>query len=752
MKKLVFIVIFITGFFFNSFGDESDGHWVSMGELSFSKGSLHFIEYYDDYLYVAGNFSIVQNIFAKNVAKLHIPTGKWETLNYENGSINAIAIGSDGNFYTVGGICNAYKFEANRWEDITLGGKCERIDSIAVDKNNTVFVGGSFDIGINGGYGLVKWENDEWQETGFYYSTSVLAKDYSENIYAGSRTYGKTPDDFYYFSIGKYNENSWEIFETLIDSDNDEDLRVLAVDEKGIFYIFNKDLSIGTLSPMCILKSDGTSWSEVDGCISCDSSGVDSCNILKMKFDRYGNLFIAGDFLKVDNTVVNNIAFWNGTEWSDLNGGTDGTVEDFTFDDDGNLYALGVFSQAGGINAKYLAKWDGTKWSAVFNYKKGYEHQVTALIKDSKGNIYAGGNFISGDKSSLIAKFDGKKLTNLGNAGFDSVTSLTLDNSENLYAAGYFNKSDSGKTYSISKWNGTEWKQVGDNFNFIVNVLAGNNYGNLYAGGAFTKSGEISLNHIAKWNGTKWANLGSGIETPVLSMAFNKSGDLFAGGGDESFQYNSVFKWNGQNWDAIGSFGRVNGTLITSLAFDSMGNLYAGGDFWEVDGKNGMYNIAKWNGKSWSAVGGKIKCESDYSSYCIRALAVDSDDNLYAGGYFYGIDNQFNPNFAKWNGTKWVDVNGGTNGPVNALAIDENNAVFVGGNFSAAGYQVSPYLAKYVVNEIPPDDDIYEDNSDQDTDIAEENDIDDNDVESDVNDTDTETAKKDNSGCTLFFL
>ncbi|HNW82204.1 MAG TPA: hypothetical protein PKG52_04855 [bacterium] len=729
MKKFILAIVFIIGIFFNSFGNEPDGYWISTGELPLSSKSARHLAVYGDYLYIAGDFDAVHTVFAKNVARLHIPTGKWETLNNEEDyNFECIISDSSGIIYLCGRN-GVKKWAGTTFNDLNLYGKGGGVYDLAVDSNNDVFVGNGFDI--LSGFSVLKWENDDWSEIGFGVATELASDSYG-NIYASvsGKYYSET------VKVGRWNGTSWELFiEIPADKINPVSIMALSADDNGDLYIGGQFSNIGDLSTFNIAKWNGTDLFALGDGISGDNSYISS-----MKSDKSGNLFVAGSFSNAGDIEVHNIAKWDGEKWSNLNGGTNGYISSIDFDDDGNLYALGVFSQAGGIDVKYLAKWDGTKWSTVFNYKKGYEHQVTALIKDSKGNIYAGGNFILGDKSSLIAKFDGKKLTNLGNAGFDSITSLTSDNSENLYAAGYFNKSDSEKTYSISKWNGTEWKQVGDNFNFIVNVLAGDNYGNLYAGGAFTKSGEISLNHIAKWNGTKWANLGSGIETPVLSMAFNKSGDLFAGGGDESFQYNSVFKWDGQNWDTIGSFGRVNGTLITSLAFDSMGNLYAGGDFWEVDGENGIYNIAKWDGKSWSAIGGKIKCESDYSSYCIRALAVDSDDNLYAGGYFYGVNDLFNPNFAKYNGTEWVDVNGGTNGSVHALAIDENNAVFVGGNFSAAGYEVSPYIAKYVVNET----------SDEDTDITDETDTNDNDVESVI--PDTETTKKDKSGCSLIIF
>ena len=740
MKKLVLAVLFIVGIFSNSFGKEPDGYWVSMGELPLSDKSAEHLAIYGDYLYIAGDFDAVHTVFAKNVARLHIPTGKWKSLNYADESpFNCIVSDGSGIIYLCGEN-DVKKWDGTAFSDLNLYGKGGGVYDLAVDSSNDLFVGNGFDI--LSGFSVLKLENDDWIEIGFGTATK-LASDSSGNIYASvSNKYISET-----VKIGKWNGSSWEIiFETPADEVSTFSILALSADDNGNLYIGGQFSNIGNLSTYNIAKWNGTNFIALGDGISGDNAHISS-----IKLDKSGNLFVAGSFSNAGDIAVNNIAKWDGKKWSDLGGETNGPVYDIALDDNGDLYVLGGFSKVGNKNIKYLAKWDGTGWSEVFNHKKGYEHQVRSLIKDSQGNIYAGGFYYGSEESSLISKFDGKKLIELGDAGFTFVNSLALDNDDNLFSSGVFYNDLFNTTNYVSKWNGVSWKKIGDDFDDIVKVIKGDMHGNIYAGGNFTKNGETNLNHIAKWNGTEWIALGEGIETPVLAIAFDRSGILYAGGGRETVQYSSVFKWDGLNWESIGSFGRVNGALMTSLTFDSKGNLYAGGNFWEVDGKE-IYNLAKWNGKTWSAIDGKINCVSDYSNYCIETLAFDSNDNFYAGGYFYGINGSFSPNFAKWNGTEWVDVNGGTNGSVHAFAIDENNDVFVGGDFSAAGYQVSPYLAKYVVNEITPDDDSFEETSDEDTDITEENDTDDNDSESAVTDTDTEIAKKNESGCTLLFL
>ncbi|MBK6679912.1 MAG: hypothetical protein IPG53_07720 [Ignavibacteriales bacterium] len=72
---------------------------------------------------------------------------------------------------------------------------------------------------------------------------------------------------------------------------------------------------------------------------------------------------------------VNGIAKWNGTSWSTVGAGVNGSV--YTLKMDGsNLYAGGQFTSAGGVNASNIAKWNGTSWSALGD---GLNQQVLSL-------------------------------------------------------------------------------------------------------------------------------------------------------------------------------------------------------------------------------------------------------------------------------------------------------------------------------------------------------------------------------------
>jgi hypothetical protein len=99
--------------------------------------------------------------------------------------------------------------------------------------------------------------------------------------------------------------------------------------------------------------------------------------------------------------------------------------------------------------------------------------------------------------------------------------------------------------------------------------------------------------------------------------------------------------------------------------------------------------VARWDGKSWSPLGEGISGAGDFTR--VDALTVFDEGTgpaLYAGGYFAIAGEVEANNIAKWDGRSWSALGSGTDTWVFALTpFDDGTgpALYVGGFFNTAG-------------------------------------------------------------------
>lgn len=304
----------------------------------------------------------------------------------------------------------------------------------------------------------------------------------------------------------------------------------------GFEWIPNSGPSVGR-----VLQWDGASWttlgSGVDGVIfAITSLGTD--------------LFVGGNFSIAGGSHAAGIARWDGTNWFPLGSGlsnSNGAASVSAITVSGSdLYVGGVFTSAGGVLANGIAKWDGTHWSAL---GPGIEGSAVNAIAVSGRKVYVGGgHFTLADGLSVygLAQWDGISWQRVGigiQNGF--VNALAVSGSD-LWVGGSFIEAGGIVATNIAKWNGSSFSAVGQgifrtNYYSVypgyVSCLVPTGSG-LYVGGEFTSAGGVPVNGIAKWDGTNWFSIGSGVAVPdnvsqrfgtVLAMAL-AGDDLFAGG------------------------------------------------------------------------------------------------------------------------------------------------------------------------------------------------------------------------------
>ncbi|MCL5950551.1 MAG: hypothetical protein M1132_02345 [Chloroflexi bacterium] len=595
------------------------------------------------------------------------------------------------------------------------------VHALAIDSNNTVYIGGDF-TNLCGDLTCVTPGNQvnhvaRWLGTpgnwgdltnGLNASVQALAVDGNNNVYAGG-SFQFLCEDFYCTTrgtrvnyIAKWNPSgagSW----SAVGNGLRGGVLGLAVDPAnnalyvgGSFTNVCGDLTCGTLGAQVnrVAKwnpAGSGDWSALD-------NGMPGGWVGALVF-RAGNLYAAGGFGIAGETVASNIALYTRSSWSALASG-DGLnaygnqVHAAVADGQGDVYVGGLFNTAGKVVTSNIAKWNGGAWEALGN---GVHGEVNALAIDSAGNVFAGGSLdyncvdlmcISpGPNVNHIARWNGSSWSGLGYGLNGDVMALAFDRVGNLYAGGRFSNACANAGCSslglqvnyIAKWDGNHWFAIGNGLNSNVNALAVDTNNNVYVGGSFVNScGDSAcstlgtlVNHVAKWNPA-----GSGAWSP---LGYGVGGDTWAD--------------------------------VYALAVDTRANVYVAGSFPFLCGdtacaSNGaqVNYTAKWNPSgsgAWSALGNGLSGEA-------HALSLDPADNLFVGGWFTKICGEAACTgtgtpagyIAKWNSAGlggWSTLGSGTDGDVNALAF-RAGALYVGGNFDQAGGKPSVMFGKYVSN------------------------------------------------------
>ena len=472
----------------------------------------------------------------------------------------------------------------------------------------------------------------------------------------------------------------------------------------------------GTSVANGIARWNGTSWSALG---TGPANGVNG-GVYALAVAPNGDLYAGGNFTVAGGVPANNIARWNGTSWSSLGtgptNGVNGGVYALAVAPNGDLYAGGNFTVAGGVPANNIARWNGTNWSSLgtglftANGNPVYTN-VYALLVAPNGSLYVGGNFdhVGGVAADNLARWDGSTWSSMGlDPTYYSVNSLVLAGNGDLYAGGggLLNLVDG----FVARWNGSSWSRLGGGFvstgnrtRATISCLSVTASGNVYAG--VKVAGSISsgrAGYLARWNGTSWAALSASDEPQgnILALVVTGNGDVYAGGdiGSGAAGATGVVYWSGTAWSGLGVGSSVNKT-VRAVAITVNGDVYVGGDFLEAGGAVARH-VARWNGTSWSTMGAGLG--TSFTEY-VSALAVAANGDLYAAGNFT-VDHGAPATFvARWNGIAWSPLGAGFPSPaffsaavgIQAMVITPNGDVTVAGTFTAAGGVPSKNIAHW---------------------------------------------------------
>jgi fibronectin type III domain protein/PKD domain-containing protein len=270
---------------------------------------------------------------------------------------------------------------------------------------------------------VAKWNGTSWSGLGSGFVYTVYAAALSgDDFYAAG--YFETADGSVANRVVKWDGVSWSVLGEFANGEENY-LVAMAVAGSDIYVAETFYVSWPFYSQGYILhKWDGTSWSELpalDGAVNAITiSGND--------------VYVGGYFTEAGGVPVNNIAKWDGNNWSALGPGVNGGVSAIAISGS-DAYIGGSFTTAGSVPANYVAKWNGSSWSAL---DSGLNHFVYAIAV-SGNDVYVGGEFtLAGTiQANRIAKWNNTGWSAL-DAGLNSWVTTVLASGNDVYAGGAF--------------------------------------------------------------------------------------------------------------------------------------------------------------------------------------------------------------------------------------------------------------------------------------------------------------------------
>jgi hypothetical protein len=206
----------------------------------------------------------------------------------------------------------------------------------------------------------------------------------------------------------------------------------------------------------------------------------------------------------------------------------------------------------------------------------------------------------------------------------------------------------------------------------------------LVVAGIFTAVGDCFAQSIAAYDPvtTTWSALGQGLgggDRIVSALTVLPNGDLVAAGRFTTaggVPAANVARWNGTTWSPLG--GGITRSFSTpwvnAMTVAGNGDLVVGGRF-DLAGGATAHNVARWDGTSWSPMG------MQFASADVLSLVTLPNGRVVAGSTgTAGLGS-----VTVWDGATWSSVGPQSGGNVPGLAVMPNGDLVACGHFAALG-------------------------------------------------------------------
>jgi hypothetical protein len=300
----------------------------------------------------------------------------------------------------------------------------------------------------------------------------------------------------------------------------------------------------------------------------------------------------------------------------------------------------------------------------------------------------------------FISEWKNSQFTALGQGVNSQVHAMCKGPDGNIYIAGEFSKAGGLPARMLAQWNGKTWKAM-DGFSYgrIHSIVADSTH--LYIAGIFNDINGKEYNSIAQYIKGKWQPLAEGIKllqynpysspiAKITAMCVHENDIYVIGNFDQAGKElaRNIAKWDGKTWSAIGT-GIIG--YPKAIAVNHKGEIFVS-TMQENQSILQQMPLYHWHNNKWDTIA--------LPPYCQQINTIQAYGNdIYIGGDFRLDDDIDDMGIAKLNGITWESVQGGIVGSVQSLFVCKDT-LYVGGNIKSIGTQHKPSIniAAFVLN------------------------------------------------------
>ena len=365
MKRAIFLLILFSSLIKQkSIGQEwsNFGAGIDFYSDGFIASAVYAMASYNGSLYAGGFFYSSGGVPTNNIARwdganwLPLGQGVWGNPFYSNSWVTSMAV-YNGELHVAGGFGSAGSVTAKniaKWNGSTWSAlapiECGPVSSLAVFNNDLYVLAYFPTLGPYPEPPIAKWNGSNWSTvgTGLRFNRLYRMTTFNGALYVAGDSVNDGGGTVYHSGIGKWDGNSWTYVSLQINGP------VYAMAEyNGDLYAAGQFSHVGDTLVNQIARWNGSGWSTLGAGIGMSDSWYTAVTALAV-YD--GSLYAGGVFYYAGGTRVNNIARWDGSDWHIVGNGTNYMIHEL-INFNSSIVAGGVFDMAGNVPANKIAKW-----------------------------------------------------------------------------------------------------------------------------------------------------------------------------------------------------------------------------------------------------------------------------------------------------------------------------------------------------------------------------------------------------------